>query len=95
MRGGPELLPAPSLIAVKETTTLAEQVRSTYERLRSKNRKERRELQRRLFFDDPGLETRTPTLPELTSESHFVAAPPGLDRNLCGSSAPGRDGFAE
>ena len=60
---------------------MAKQKRSTFERLRSKNRKERRELQRRLSSDDPGLEILHPNAAgiDIGNESHFVAAPPGVD----------------
>ena len=62
---------------------MAKREQSTYERLRDKNlnRKERRELQRRLFSDDPGLEILHPEAAgiDIGNESHFVSVPPVLD----------------
>ena len=62
---------------------MAKREQSTFERLRGKNlnRKERRELQRRLFSDDPGLEILHPDAAgiDIGNESHFVSVPPGLD----------------
>jgi len=62
---------------------MAKREQSTFERLRGKNlnRKERRELQRRLFSDDPGLEILHPNAAgiDIGNESHFVAVPPGRD----------------
>lgn len=60
---------------------MAKREQSTYERLNNKNlnRKERRELQRRLFADDPGLEILHPDAAgiDIGNESHFVSVPPG------------------
>jgi len=62
---------------------MAKREQSTFERLKGKNlnRKERRELQRRLFSDDPGLEILHPDAAgiDIGNESHFVSVPPGLD----------------
>ena len=62
---------------------MAKREQSTFERLRGKNlnRKERRELQRRLFSDDPGLEILHPDAAgiDIGNESHFVSVPPELD----------------
>ena len=62
---------------------MAKQEQSTFERLRGKNlnRKERRDLQRRLFSDDPGLEILHPDAAgiDIGSESHFVSVPPERD----------------
>ena len=62
---------------------MAKREQSTFERLKGKdlNRKERRELRRRLFSDDPGLEILHPDAAgiDIGNESHFVSVPPGLD----------------
>ena len=62
---------------------MAKREQSTFERLRGKNlnRRERRDLRRRLFSDDPGLEILHPNAAgiDIGNESHFVAAPPGVD----------------
>ena len=62
---------------------MAKREQSTFERLKGKhlNRKERRELQRRLFSDDPGLEILHPDAAgiDIGNESHFVAVPPERD----------------
>ena len=62
---------------------MAKREQSTYERLNKKhlNRKERRELQRRLFSDDPGLEILHPNAAgiDIGNESHFVSVPPERD----------------
>ncbi|MFN0100544.1 MAG: IS110 family transposase [Bryobacteraceae bacterium] len=62
---------------------MAKRERSTYERLMNKNwnRKERRELHRRIFSDDPGLEILHPdaAATDIGNESHFVSVPPDRD----------------
>ena len=62
---------------------MAKREQSTFERLRGKNlnRKERLELQRRLFSDDPGLEILHPDSGgiDIGNESHFVSVPPERD----------------
>ena len=54
---------------------------SVYERLTGGNRKQRKELQRRLHSDNPGLELVHPNAAgiDIGNESHFVAVPPGRD----------------
>lgn len=54
---------------------------STYERLTDGNRKQRKELQRRLHLENPGLELvhRNAAGIDIGNESHFVAVPPGRD----------------
>ncbi|MGH2669595.1 MAG: hypothetical protein ACRDH5_10880, partial [bacterium] len=56
---------------------------STFERLQSGrfSRKERKELQRRLYSDDPGLEVvhRNAAGIDVGNESHFVGVPPDRD----------------
>jgi transposase len=56
---------------------------STFERLQSQslNRKQRRDLVRRISADDPGLEVvhRNVAGIDVGNESHFVAVPPGRD----------------
>ena len=62
---------------------MAKREQSTFERLKGKNlnRKERRELQRRLFSEDPGMEILHPNAAgiDIGSESHFVSVPPDRD----------------
>ena len=62
---------------------MAKREQSTYERLNNKNlnRKERRELNRRLFSDDPGLEILHPDAAgiDIGNESHFVSELPERD----------------
>jgi transposase len=62
---------------------MAKREQSTYERLQGKhlNRKQRRELHRRLFSDDPGLEILHPDAAgiDIGNESHFVSVPPDRD----------------
>ena len=62
---------------------MAKREQSTFERLRGKNlnRRERRDLRRRLFSDDPGLEILHPDAAgiDIGNESHFVSVAPGLD----------------
>jgi len=59
------------------------QRRSVYERLTSgkASRKERKELQRRLYSEDPGLDVVHPNAAgiDIGNESHFVAVPPDRD----------------
>ena len=54
---------------------------SVYERLTGGNRKERKELQRRLCSDDPGLGVVHADAAgiDIGNESHFVAVPPARD----------------
>ena len=54
---------------------------SAYERLTKGNRKPRKELQRRLYSGNPGLEVVHAHAAgiDVGNESHFVAAPPGTD----------------
>jgi len=62
---------------------MAKREKSTFERLTSGrlNRKQRRELQRRLYSDDPGLEVvhRNAAGIDVGNASHYVAVPPGRD----------------
>src|SRR5512146_2315253 len=62
---------------------MSNQKMSTFERLqRGKlNRKQRRELTRRLNSEDPGLQVIHPDAAgiDIGNESHFVASPPGRD----------------
>jgi transposase len=62
---------------------MASRKKSTFERLSSErlNRKQRRELERRLRAEDPGLEIvhRNVAGIDVGNESHFVAVPPGRD----------------
>jgi len=62
---------------------MAKRKRSTFERLTrgQLNRKERKEFQRRLQSDNPGLEVVHPHAAgiDLGNESHFVAVAPGRD----------------
>ena len=62
---------------------MAKGKRSTFERLAhgQLNRKQRRELGRKLTAEDPGLEVvnRNAAGIDVGSESHFVAVPPGRD----------------
>jgi transposase len=62
---------------------MAKRKTSTFERLQhgKMNRKQRREWQRRLQLEDPGLEVVHPDAAgiDIGSESHFVAIPPGRD----------------
>ncbi len=54
---------------------------SVYERLTRGNRKQRKDLQRRFYSDNPGLEVIHPNAAgiDIGSESHFVAVPPARD----------------
>ena len=54
---------------------------SVFERLTGGNRKQRKELRRRLHSDNPGLELVHPNAAgiDIGNESHFVAVPPGRD----------------
>lgn len=54
---------------------------SVYERLTSGNRKQRKDLQRRLRAEDPGLDVVHANAAgiDIGNESHFVAVPPGRD----------------
>jgi hypothetical protein len=54
---------------------------SVYERLTGGNRKQRKELQRRLYSESPGLELVHANAAgiDVGNESHFVAVPPGRD----------------
>lgn len=54
---------------------------SVYERLTRGNRKQRKDLQRRLYSDNPGLELVHPNAGgiDIGSESHFVAVPAARD----------------
>jgi len=56
---------------------------STFERLQhgNMNRKQRRELQRRINSENPGLEVVHPNAAgiDIGNESHFVAIPPDRD----------------
>ena len=62
---------------------MAKRKKSTFERLRSDqlNRKQRRDLGRRLVSDDPGLSIIHPDAGgiDVGNESHFVAVPPDRD----------------
>jgi transposase len=62
---------------------MAKRKKSTFERLNGAqmNRKQRRELGRRLFSDDPGLTIVHPNAGgiDVGNESHYVAVPPGRD----------------
>jgi transposase len=62
---------------------MAKRKKSTFERLLGgqMNRKQRRELERRLSAEDPGLEivNRNVAGIDVGNESHFVAVPPGRD----------------
>jgi transposase len=65
--------------------TMASRKQSTFERLTrgQLNRKQRRELQRKLATEDPGLEivNRNVAGIDVGNESHFVAVAPGRDPN--------------
>jgi transposase len=54
---------------------------SVYERLMGGTRKQRKELQRRLYAENPGLELVHPNAAgiDIGNESHFVAVPPARD----------------
>jgi len=54
---------------------------SVYERLTGGTRKQRKELQRRLYAENPGLELVHPNAAgiDIGNESHFVAVPPARD----------------
>ena len=73
---------------------MAEPKRSTFQRLKKGqlNRKERRDLERRLNTEDPGLEivNRNVAGIDVGNESHYVAVPRAAIRNRCRSSAVGR-----
>ena len=62
---------------------MAKREQSTFERLNNKNlnRKERRELHRRIFSDEPQLEILHPNAAgiDIGNESHFVSVPPERD----------------
>ena len=62
---------------------MAKREQSTFERLNNKNlnRKERRELHRRIFSDEPGLEILHPNAAgiDIGNESHFVSVAPERD----------------
>ena len=62
---------------------MAKREQSTFERLNNKdlNRKQRRELQRRISSDDPGMEILNPDASgiDIGNESHFVSVAPGRD----------------
>ena len=64
---------------------MAKRKRSTFERLTKGplNRKQRRELERRLVSDDPGLKIVHPNAGgiDVGNESHFVAVPADRDPN--------------
>jgi transposase len=55
--------------------------KSVYERLTRGNRKQRKDLQRRLYADNPGLDVVHPNAAgiDIGNESHFVAVPPTRD----------------
>jgi transposase len=75
----------PSLAHFKKEgeNAMAKRKKSTFERLRSGalNRRERRELQRRLSQPDPGLEVVHPDAAgiDIGNASHFVGVPPNRD----------------
>ena len=54
---------------------------SVYERLTRGNRKQRKDLQRRLYSGDPGLDVVHADAAgiDIGNESHFVAVPPARD----------------
>ena len=54
---------------------------SAYQRLKRGNRKQRKDLQRQLSAENPGLEVVHPNAAgiDIGNESHFVAVPPGRD----------------
>ena len=54
---------------------------SVYERLTGGNRKQRKDLLRRLYSDDPGLDVVHAKAAgiDIGNESHFVAVPPAMD----------------
>jgi transposase len=54
---------------------------SVYERLTGGNRKQRKDLQRRLYSENPGLDVVHPNAAgiDIGNESHFVAVPPAKD----------------
>lgn len=54
---------------------------SAYERLKRGNRKQRKDLQRQLYAENPGLDVVHPNAAgiDIGNESHFVAVPPGRD----------------
>src|SRR2546425_6612580 len=62
---------------------MAKRKQSTFERLTSGklNRKQRKELGRRLYSDNPGLEVVHPNAAgiDVGNESHYVAVAPGCD----------------
>jgi transposase len=62
---------------------MAKRKRSTFERLQhgKMNRKQRRELGRRINSEDPGLEVVHPNAAgiDIGNESHFVSIPPDRD----------------
>jgi len=60
---------------------MAKRKMSTFERLQKMNRKQRRELQRKMNSQDPGLEVIHPNAAgiDIGNESHFVAIPPDRD----------------
>ena len=60
---------------------MAREKPSTFERLARGNRKSRKQLQRRLYADQPGLDVVHPNAGgiDIGNESHFVAVPPGRD----------------
>jgi len=60
---------------------MAKRKMSTFERLQQMNRKQRRELGRRLNSENPGLEVIHPNAAgiDIGNESHFVAIPPDRD----------------
>lgn len=66
---------------------------STFQRLTHGrlNRKQRREWERRLSAEDPGLEivNRNVAGIDVGNESHFVAVAPGRDAHRCKNSAVG------
>ena len=73
---------------------MAQRELSTFERLQrgqKLNRKQRREVERRLNATDPGLEivNRDAAGIDVGNESHYVAVLSGGMSNPCGSSAPG------
>ena len=75
---------------------MAKRKRSTFERLTGPlNRKQRRELGRRLAAADPGLRIVHPNAGgiDVGNESHFVAVPPTETQIRSRSSAAGRQSY--
>ena len=70
---------------------------SAYQRLKRGNRKQRKDLQRQLSAENPGLEVVHPNAAgiDIGNESHFVAVPPGRDAEPVRELEAGRQTWSD